>query len=238
MTKNLSNLSNICCHAALVSWLTRQFSQEWLRILFEWCVVLCTTHHSYKTTGVSFPFLFALCCPLFQGWCVLWCKFKFSIWKRILSVNLTNCICALGTRMFEKVFHHYTHTSPVLFVCLWSNMHIFTPINIIFFTLFSFYRHASGRTLRRFPSLADPEWFQFPWLYPEPVHQQWTPGLHQDSDEAWCGTRLRALQEDLLCTWHLPAWWGPGTSVSLPARLERATLWPACYQPLPGQQVC
>lgn len=32
-----------------------------------------------------------------------------------------------------NVFLHYTHTSPVLVVCLWSSMHVFTPINIISF---------------------------------------------------------------------------------------------------------
>lgn len=130
--------------------------------------------------------------------------------------------------------HSYQPCVSCLFVIQSARLHISKHH---LFTLSSS-RYASGCALGRFPSLADPEWFQFPWLHPEPVHQQRAPGLHQDPDETRRGAGLRALQEDLLRTWHLPAWWGPGTSVPLPARLERAALWPAYYQPLPGQQVC
>lgn len=179
-----------------------------------------------------------LCCffrfLFFQGWCVYWCYCRIPKLQSCIRILIGQPVNAsLGHTCLKKAFPHYTHTSPVLAVCLWSNMRVFTQSNI--FTLPSF-RHARGCAL--LPSLADPERFQFPWLYPEPIHQQWAPGLHQDPDEAWRGTGLWALQEDLLCTWHLPAWWGPGTCVPLPARLEWASLWPAYDQSLPGQQVC
>lgn len=41
------------------------------------------------------------------------------------------CKSTVGTHVFEKAFLHYTHTSPVLAVCLWSSTHIFSPLNVL-----------------------------------------------------------------------------------------------------------
>lgn len=49
-----------------------------------------------------------------------------NIDSRKNSVNLSNCLCTFGTHIFENVFHHYTHTSPLLAVCLCSTVQNFT----------------------------------------------------------------------------------------------------------------
>lgn len=101
-----------------------------------WCAVLCcAVSQSYNTAGDISTYLLAFCCPLFQGWCVLWCKCKISLstWKRVVYINLTNCICTVWTHVFENPLLHYTHTSPMLAVCLWSSINVLTHINIICF---------------------------------------------------------------------------------------------------------
>lgn len=56
-----------------------------------------------------------------------------SQFEKAAYINLTTCICTVGTHVFENAFLHYTHTSPVLAVCLWSSMHVLIHINIISF---------------------------------------------------------------------------------------------------------
>ena len=98
---------NSCCHGAPVSCRPWQFPHQWLRLcsLFQWHdvtwrdvmwrdVTWCAVYplHSWNTAGASLPFLFP-CCPLFQGWCVLWCGFKNINFKKN-SVN-SKCVYAL-----------------------------------------------------------------------------------------------------------------------------------------------
>lgn len=85
--------------------------------------------------------------------------------------------------------------------------------------------------------MAHSEWFQFPWLHPEPVHQQRAAGFHQDPDEAWRGARLWAMSKDLLSAWNLWTRRRSWPRLPLSARLERPALRSALFQPMPGQQV-
>ena len=53
---------------------------------------------------------------------------KYQFQKEFCEFEM--CLRTCGTHMFENVFHHYAHTSPLLVVCLWSNTRDLTSINI------------------------------------------------------------------------------------------------------------
>lgn len=57
--------------------------------------------------------------------------------------------------MLENISLHYTHTSPVLDVCACDSVCMSLYITIL--SLVPSSRHAGGRALGHFPSLADPE---------------------------------------------------------------------------------
>lgn len=88
--------------------------------------------HSYNTTGDIFSYPTLSCVSRMMCLVVQLKKYK-TILKRVQFMNWQICYCTARTRMFESTFLHYTHTSPVLAVCLCSSLHIFTSFTIISF---------------------------------------------------------------------------------------------------------